>query len=78
MHEIHLDGLSISAAEERLAQLWYRLEENEIPTPALHAQFRPDGTVRIDLAFADSHEAHLALDDTVRTASSMRTRLSAQ
>jgi hypothetical protein len=42
-----LGNFSLSCAEEYLAELWIRLERDDIPTPEIRCDFEPNGTVTL-------------------------------
>jgi hypothetical protein len=61
MRTVRLASISISEAEDILAELWCRLEECGIETPGIKLTSGSDGTVSLLLSFGSSHAAALAL-----------------
>ena len=53
--------MSMSEAEDFLAELWYRLEEHGIETPIIQLKAGSDGMVRLQLSLKNSEAAALAL-----------------
>jgi hypothetical protein len=53
--------MSMSEAEEFLAELWYRLEEYGIRTPSIQLKTTSGGMVSLQLSLESSEAAQLAL-----------------
>ena len=61
MRTVHLSPMSMSEAEDFLAELWYRLEEHGIKTPGIRLKTGSDGMVNLQLSLESSETAALAL-----------------
>jgi hypothetical protein len=57
MFIIRLCGLSVTSAEDLVAEIWCALEEHDIATPAMSVKSNAGGTLDVQFTFNTKQEA---------------------